>query len=68
MDEKELNELLIENRKMRKALEFIAKWKLPMAESRGEMVPFCVAYGSNGERDYMRGVASKALSMEKDDD
>ena len=61
MNDKELNQLLIENRKMRKALEFIQEWKLPMVESLGESVSYETAKGSNGAREYIRAFASDAL-------
>ena len=61
MNQSEINELLIENRKMRKALEFIYKWELPMVEHQGEMIIYEAARGSNGARDYMRKVAGDAI-------
>jgi hypothetical protein len=45
------------------ALERIARWfgEFPKVESRGEVVSYGTAYGSNGERDYMRSIAEAAL-------
>lgn len=53
--------------KMREALEFIAAWdSFPrVANADGTTTSYGVAYGSNGQRDYMRNIASKALA---DDD
>jgi hypothetical protein len=44
-------------------LREIKEWKPPMVKSRidGRKVSFGVEYGSNGERDYFRHVAEKAL-------
>jgi hypothetical protein len=61
MNDKDLNELLIENRRMRKALEFITKWELPVIRYKGSNWSYEAAKGSNGVRDYIRGVASEAL-------
>lgn len=65
MKQEELNQILIENRKMRKALERIAKWRgeFPPASLRdGTPCTYETAKGSNGARDYMREVAREALS------
>jgi hypothetical protein len=49
--------------KLEKALTRIEEWSsFPMAESNGEPCSYGVAYGSNGERDYMRGIAKFALN------
>ena len=62
MTTEEQNEILLENRKMRKALEFIRDWQLPMVEdSAGQKVSYESMRGSNGARDYMRQVADDAL-------
>jgi hypothetical protein len=57
-----LEELLIENRNMRKALEFIVAWDLPkLPDHSGKLVSYGLQRGSNGERDYMKQVAKEAL-------
>lgn len=45
------------------ALREIEKWELPRIPNLdgGGTVSYGVAYGSNGERDYIRGVARRAL-------
>jgi len=53
--------------RLREALTAIEQWEVPMVESRGESVPMSVVYGSNGVRDYFRGVARTALSGESND-
>lgn len=50
--------------RLRKALTTIKQWRVPLVESRGELVSMSVAYGSDGVRDYFRGVARAALSGE----
>ena len=61
-DEKEIAELKAENERLKEALTKINQWQLPEAELRsGEKCSYGVAYGSNGERDYMRSIAYKAL-------
>lgn len=50
--------------RLREALTAIEQWEVPLVESRGEVVSMSVAYGSNGVRDYFRGVARAALSGE----
>ena len=50
--------------RLREALTAIEQWEVPLVESRGEAVSMSVAYGSNGVRDYFRGVARAALSGE----
>ena len=56
-------ELEAEAYRLRAALERIAKWhgEFPAATCRGESVDYGYAYGSNGERDFMREVAREAL-------
>lgn len=49
---------------MRKSLERIAKWfgEFPEVTLRnGSPCSYGAAYGSNGERDFMRNLATKAL-------
>jgi len=61
-------QLLIE--KLRDALTTVKKWKFPETgkfwdEDKPfpkEKMSYGAAYGSNGERDYMKGIASEALS------
>jgi len=56
--------LELENVRLREALTRIEKWigEFPEVEMRdGKMGSYGYAYGSNGERDYMRAVARKAL-------
>jgi hypothetical protein len=51
-------------RKVREALEIIAGWELPASGQTwddGSPMSYGAAFGSNGERDYMRQVASDAL-------
>ena len=48
--------------RLREALATVEQWNEPIVESHGEAVPMSVAYGSNGVRDYFRGVARAALS------
>lgn len=62
MTNEEQLDLLKENRKMRKALEFIRDWNLPMVDDkRGGKASFESMKGSNGARDYIRTVADDAL-------
>lgn len=63
MDNEELAKILMENRKMRQALEFINNWDLPRVEHRGESISYESARGSNGARDYMRKVARDAIGI-----
>ncbi len=51
---------------LRKALEIVARWELPeTGEKWGDGTPmsYGAAFGSNGERDYMRKVARAALAV-----
>jgi hypothetical protein len=50
-----------ENKFLRNTLKFIEEWNIPEVEYKGEMVPYHNAWGSNGERDYIRAVARGAL-------
>jgi len=48
----EQNELLIENRRMRKALEIVRDWNLPLIEKPdGKKYSYESQLGSNGARD-----------------
>jgi hypothetical protein len=52
-------------RRAREALDKIANWTLPDTGKQwpdGDRISFGALYGSNGERDYMRNVASCALA------
>ncbi|ELJ5832213.1 hypothetical protein [Enterobacter kobei] len=58
------NVLAAENAGLKAACERVSMWnEFPQAtlRSTGEVVPYVVAYGSNGERDYMRNIATTAL-------
>ena len=57
VSKEELNILLLENRRMRRALEDIRNWNLPLIEGQS----YEVMMGSNGARDYMRKIAKQAL-------
>lgn len=57
--------LLAERDAMEQALEAIEAWDPPQVLSKGEMAPMAVAIGSNGERDYFRGIARTALAQEQ---
>jgi len=62
----EQNELLIENRRMRKALEIVRDWNLPLIEDvEGRSWDYEVKFGSNGARDYVRSIAENALKTVK---
>ncbi len=62
MNNDEAVEILKENRQMRKALEFIKAWDLPEVTLNGEKCSYEAARGSNGARDYMRAIATDALT------
>ncbi|HHY2959544.1 TPA: hypothetical protein ACV5BL_000524 [Enterobacter hormaechei subsp. steigerwaltii] len=58
------NALAAENAGLKAACERVSMWNdFPQAtlRSTGEVVPYVVAYGSNGERDYMRNIAATAV-------
>lgn len=58
------NALAAENAGLKSACERVSMWNdFPQVtlRSTGEVVPYVVAYGSNGERDYMRNIAIAAL-------
>lgn len=63
LSEPEILSILLENRKMRFALQRIEKWhgEFPSASFQGREVSYALAYGSNGERDFMRNIATEAL-------
>ena len=62
MTAEEQNEILLENRRMRKALEFIRDWQLPMVDDRrGGRASYESIWGSNGARDYIRKFAEDVL-------
>jgi len=65
MNGEELNELLIENIRMRKALLRIEKWDLPKVKSLdgNSLVSYECSHGSNGAREYARQIARTALDM-----
>lgn len=64
----EASELRIENDRLRSALQRIERWFGEFPETgktwpeTGDPVSYGACYGSNGERDYMREVARKALA------
>ncbi len=58
------NALAAENAGLKAACERVSMWNdFPHVtlRSTGEVVPYVVAYGSNGERDYMRNIAATAV-------
>jgi hypothetical protein len=59
----ELEAVRTERDRLRTALKAIEQWEEPFVESRGETVSMSVAHGSNGVRDYFRGVARAALAQ-----
>jgi len=68
MSQEAVGQLLLKNRKLENALKKIAKWfgEFPdtgkfWGNDKNRPVSYASAFGSNGERDYMRGVASQAL-------
>jgi len=70
MSRKYQTEQLIEdNQRMKEALLKISKWhgEFPITGemwANGTPMSYSTCYGSNGERDYMREVARKALEGE----
>lgn len=61
-------DMLAEIERLRKALQIVAMWELPATGktyigSNGKQhgVPYECEYGSNGSRDYMKGIARAAL-------
>ncbi|WCD42733.1 hypothetical protein KQCUZIGB_CDS0013 [Pectobacterium phage Ymer] len=62
----QIQDLITENTRMADALMQIYKWDLPVVEvAGGDVISYGSAYGSNGERDFMRQVAQDALSNAK---
>ena len=56
--------LAAENAGLKAACERVSMWNdFPQVilRSTGEVVPYAVVYGSNGERDYMRNIAATAV-------
>ncbi|WP_052954121.1 hypothetical protein [Enterobacter roggenkampii] len=56
--------LAAENAGLKSACERVSMWNdFPHVtlRSTGEVVPYAVAYGSNGARDYMRNIAASAV-------
>ena len=48
--------------RLREALVLVAEWKMPDTVGRdGKPSTYGLEYGSNGERDYVRGIARAAL-------
>lgn len=69
VDHKVFEDISLEIERMRKALKKIAKWEGEFPRTgcywnSGEEMGFSAAFRSNGERDYMREVARKALEGE----
>lgn len=63
--------LAAENAGLKAACERVSMWDgFPQVtlRSTGEVVPYVVAYGSNGERDYMRNIAALALKENQETD
>ena len=62
MNDKELNDILLENRRLRAALTEVAAWEIPKVSDRhGRLVSYGFMHGSNGEREYIRTLAANAL-------
>lgn len=54
------------NKELKEALEKIAKWEMPKTgrywdSNSLEPMSYAACYGSNGERDFIRNIASEAL-------
>lgn len=55
-------DLYLRNKRLEQALKTIADWRLPTITSHnGGAVSYGVAYGSNGERDWVKDLARCAL-------
>ena len=68
--ERELSAARAEAERMREALEKVERWQFPPTGKfweSGNPVSYIAAYGSNGERDYMREVARAALAATRKD-
>ena len=65
----ERDRLAAENKALREALERIERWcDFPISGATwedGRDMSYGAAFGSNGERDYMRGIARAALAKAK---
>ena len=60
-----------EAERLREALEKVERWQFPPTGKfweSGTPVSYGAAYGSNGERDYMRNVARAALAATRKED
>src|SRR5690606_2639718 len=60
----QVEKLAAENAGLKSACERVSMWNdFPHVtlRSTGEVVPYAVAYGSNGERDYMCNIAASAV-------
>lgn len=63
--------LRAEAERLREALEKVERWQFPPTGKfweSGTPVSYGAAYGSNGERDYMRNVARAALAATRKED
>lgn len=58
-----LENLIREHQTMKAALQRIERWfgEFPDVNQDGKPVPYGIARGSNGERDFMREIAREAL-------
>ena len=59
-----IEERLAENERLKEALEQVVDWKMPESNKTwddGSPMSYGAAFGSNGERDYIRGIAKAAL-------
>jgi len=59
--------------KAEKALKVIANWELPPTgqywdDDKTQPMSYGACYGSNGERDYMKALANKALTLKQASD
>lgn len=68
---RELSAARAEAERLREALEKVERWQFPPTGKfweSGTPVSYGAAYGSNGERDYMRNVARAALAATRKED
>lgn len=61
--------LKAENSKMRQALEVVANWRLPSTgkfwnDDKTDPMSYGACYGSSGERDYIKSIATEALKKD----
>lgn len=65
LSQEEITNLLIENRNMTIALQFIEKWELPEVRDKAtdKLWSYEASKGSNGAREYVRNIARKALEQ-----